>query len=93
MEDNSKTLTEMSARERSEIVSNVVEALESASANAEESGDSRLIANAYSIACTLRGCRLHFGELDLVAVEQLLAQGITLMSMLSAKRSLNEPKH
>ncbi|MDM9648699.1 hypothetical protein [Rhizobium sp. S163] len=93
MDDSSKTLTEMSARERSEIVANVVEALENTSANAEESGDSRLLANAHSIACTLRGCRLHFGELDLVAAEQLLTQGITLMSMLSAKRSLNETKH
>jgi hypothetical protein len=93
MDDISKTLFEMSAVERSRIIATVVDALEAASENAEEDGDSQLKANANSIACTLRGCRVFMSDLDFVAAEKLLEQAIMLMQLLSTRRVPTETMH
>jgi hypothetical protein len=93
MTDISKTLQEMAHLERSRIVATVVEALDAASEFAEEVGDRRLVANAYSIACTLRGCRIHLSAADLVAAEKLLEHGIKLVHLLSTKRPVTKVTH
>lgn len=83
MHGTSKSLQQMNARERVELMSAVADALEAAADEAQEEGDSRSAANSFSLACSLRGWSGGLEARDLRAAELLLEQGIVLVHLLA----------
>jgi len=79
MQTMPKTLIEMSSRERSGMLTVVVEALRAMAVEAMEQGDARLAANAVSIASSIVGCAADRSEEHVEAAGLLLEQGIQFM--------------
>jgi hypothetical protein len=84
-----KSLEEMNVRERTDLMSAVADALESAADEAEEHGDARAAANSMFLACSLRGCSSEQGTRDLKVAELLLEQGIMFVHLLNIRK--NDP--
>jgi len=68
--ETAKSLSQMSANERKNLISVVVESLEGFSGEAEEIGDLRFAVNSRAVACTLRGAGRSGCKVQ--AVEQLM---------------------
>lgn len=80
-----RTLNEMSSGERHDMVSLVVNALESVAEDADGRGDHQSARNAIYLACSLRGCKIETSTDMLRAAEILLEQGISYVASLSER--------
>lgn len=83
----SKSLEDMNARERTDLMSAVADALETAAGVAEVDGDAVTVANSMFLACSLRGCSPRLGTHDLKAAELLLQQGIMFVHYLNIRKN------
>ncbi|WP_208247844.1 hypothetical protein WGT02_28575 (plasmid) [Rhizobium sp. T1470] len=79
MAEPSRTLTEMTMDERTNMVAVVVDALEAFAEEAEESGDRQFSLNSRAVACTIRGCAGDLSRDDLATAELLMEQAVLLM--------------
>jgi hypothetical protein len=75
----SKTLTEMTLLERTNLLDTVADALEATADEAEGEGDSRFAANSMCVVKTIRGLSGELGQRDLASAELLLEQGIVMV--------------
>ncbi len=85
MDGSSKTLTDMTALERSSLIDTVADALEATADAAEDEGDHRFVANSLFVANTIRGFSGNLGPEDIKAAEVLLEQGIMLVQQFSKR--------
>ncbi|MDM9624103.1 hypothetical protein A6U87_11815 [Rhizobium sp. AC44/96] len=77
--DGSKTITQMSVRERQDILAAVAEALELSAEEALSEGNRGFAVNSQSLALTIRGSADTLASEDLRAAEILLQQAMTLI--------------
>ena len=80
MQENAKTLLEMTKRERSAIMTQVAQALEVVAYEAQEIGDERFAANSICLARMIQGCTGELVGSNLAAAELLLQHGISLVA-------------
>lgn len=76
--ETAKTLSEMSLRERLDLIDVVTSALEVKADEALDIGDASLAANCQSLALAIRGSSQKLASGNLRATELLLQHGITL---------------
>ncbi len=93
MQQNAKTLLEMTQRERTEMIAAVAHALEATAGEAQQVGDQRFAANSFSLAQTIRGCSSSVATRDIHATEILLQQGIALVASFSAEPTREATVH
>jgi hypothetical protein len=75
----SKTITQMSVRERQDILAAVADALETSAKEAMIEGNPSFAANSENLALTIRGSVYGLANNDLKAAEILLQQAMTLI--------------
>ena len=75
----SKTITQMSVRERQDILAAVADALETSAKEALIEGNAGFAANSENLALTIRGSVNGLSNDDLKAAEILLQQAMTLI--------------
>ncbi len=93
MQEPGKTLDEMTLRERANIMSTVVEALEDAAEQAQELGDIRYVANSTCLARTIRGLVSDLSPRELRAAAILLEQGINLIASFEDRMRAQHTQH
>ncbi len=79
--NGSKTITQMSVRERQDLLATVAEALELTAGEALLQGNGGLAVNSRSLALTIRGSADELASADLRAAEILLQQAIILIEL------------
>jgi hypothetical protein len=80
-----RTLNEMTAVERANMMSLVAQALESVAEDADEVGDTQSARNAVYLAGSIRGCGTGPTPENFRAVEILLEQGISYVASVSER--------
>jgi hypothetical protein len=77
--DGSKTIAQMSVRERQDILTAVAETLELSAREALIEGNRGFARNSQNLALTIRGSTDELSSEDLLAAEILLQQAMTLI--------------
>ncbi len=90
MQDISKTLSEMTIKERTSLLDTVADALEAVAEEAEDEGDARFVSNSMCVANTIRGMCGDLSPRDLAAAELLMEQGIMLVHQFSMRKHLSK---
>jgi hypothetical protein len=81
MDENPKSLEEMNAGERCNLLARVTDALQDAADEAEHRGDTRFAANSKCVAGMIKAYPSHIDRSDLRSVELLLEHGLTLLHL------------
>lgn len=81
MEENAKSLDDMNAGERCNLLDKITGALQDAAAEAEHLGDTRFAANSKSVAGMIKSYPSPIERTDFKSVELLLEQGLTLLHL------------
>lgn len=82
----SKTIGEMTVRERQELLAAVADTLDQSAQEALEKGDAGFASNSHSLALMIRGSTDDLSRRDLTAAELLLQQGISMIEQFRMRR-------